>query len=264
MAARPRFVHLLQRATRQAASELAVARANEVDDGRVERRGACALVVEHGHEKRMLVGPAGERVEKELEPDVVRRLADCTHEGEVGSSEGDGIVGVFEHHLSAGGDRADVVFGVTLGRERHGLGGKDAPNLERAAHEIVPRRVRHLETADERSERLEAGPFAPRGDDGAGPVAGRDEAERLEARKGRSQRESVDSESQRELALGGQARTRAQAPCQDVAAQPVRDGIDHALPGDRGNGGQCLNRIGRRERRSRRQRIVGHRYSSIG
>ena len=71
-----------------------------------------ALVVEHRDELRVLVGPAGERVEEQLEADVARGLADRAHEREVGAREGDRVVACVLQHLRAGGDRGDVCSGV--------------------------------------------------------------------------------------------------------------------------------------------------------
>ena len=72
-------------------------------------------------------------------------------------------------------------LGVAVGGEGHRLGGEDAPELERAAHELVPRRVGQLQAFHERPQHLEAGALAPRGHDRPGSVPRRDEAQRLEA-----------------------------------------------------------------------------------
>ena len=72
---------------------------------------------------------------------------------------------------------------AALAAERHGLGREDAADLERAPHELVPRRVRELQPLHERPEHLEPGALLPRGDHVAGAVAGRDETQRLQARQ---------------------------------------------------------------------------------
>ena len=81
-------------------------------------------------------------------------------------------------------------------------------------------------------------------------MARRDEPERLEPRQRRAQRQPVDAERQRELALRGQARPGGEAPGEDLAAQPVGDGVDDARAGDGAEDGQRLGgRAGRDGRR---------------
>ena len=96
----------------------------------------------------------------------------------------------------------------------------------------MPRRVGRLERADERREHLEARALAPRRHDRAGAVARRDEAERLEARERRAQRQPVHPEGERELALGGQPGAGREAAAEDLAAEAVGHGVDDALAGD--------------------------------
>ena len=128
----------------------------------------------------MLVGPAGERVEEQLEPDAARGPADRAHQGDVGAGERHGVVRVLGEHLHARRDGVDVGVVVALGGEGRRLGGEDAPQLQRAAHQLVPRGVGQLEALDQRPEHLEPGPLAPRRHDRAGAVPRRHEAEGLE------------------------------------------------------------------------------------
>ncbi len=117
----------------------AVARLDDLDQRRVERHRGGGVVVEDGHQRRVLVRPAGERVEEQLEADAARGLADGAHEREVGAGEGDGIVDVLLQHLDACGDGVDVLGRVALGGEGHGL---DRRGCAAARARCAPARAR--------------------------------------------------------------------------------------------------------------------------
>src|SRR5271154_5416056 len=72
----PRFVDLFERLAREDTRGVAVACLDEFDHRRVQGRRSGAIVVQHRDELGVLVWPARERVEKELESNVARGLAD--------------------------------------------------------------------------------------------------------------------------------------------------------------------------------------------
>ena len=144
--ASPRRVERLERLARERAGRLAVARLDELDHRPVEGHRRRGVVVEGGLQGGVLVRPARERVEKELEADVPRGVADRAHEREVRAGEGERIV----HDARSApartlrSRRRRGPCGA-LGREGDGLRRQDPAQLEGAAHQLVPRRIGQLE-----------------------------------------------------------------------------------------------------------------------
>lgn len=207
-------------------------RLDEADDERVMLERARRHVVKLRDEIGVLVGEAREGVQDQLEPDVARGAEHGALERDVAARHRDRVVQVGALRLGNRVEGRDVFFGRAGRRERDGFGGEHAPHLEDRREQLLPRRVVLLERLRERAERVEARALAPRRDDRPGAVPRHDEPHRLEPRERRTQRQPVDPERQRELALGRQPRPGGEPPREDLPANPLDHGVDDARPRD--------------------------------
>ena len=137
---------------------------------------------------------------------------------------------------------------VALGGQGHGLDRQDAPQLERAAHELVPRRDR-ASFSPLTSVPSISSPARSRHEATTVPAPWRvvmRPSASSRASEARRVRRLTPRASESSRSLGSRVPGRRR-PDEDLAAQPVGDGVDHALPGDRGQRGERLR--GRREAR---------------
>ena len=246
----PCRVDRLELATHHGARELAVAARDQLDEDRVVDDRRVAAIEEHMNQLGVLVGEARERVEEQLERDVLRGVNHRPHEGDVPARERDGIPHPVSLLVGARPHRVEVGLGPPRRGEPDGLGCDDPADLQERDDELAPRRIFGAKAANPRRERVEPRTLAPVGHDRAGAVARRDEAERLEPGQRRAQRESVDPEGEGELPLGRNLHAGWQATGEDLPAQAVGHGVDDRRSGDRNEAGESVCRRGvRGERR---------------
>jgi hypothetical protein len=139
-----------------------------------------------------------------------------------------GRVGRGALRVGEGAERGAIGGRGAGGGQRDGFGGQRPPDLERGGDHVRPQRQVPEQVHGAVPQRIEhPDPL---------PLAGADEALRLEVGQRGAQRGAGDPERHRQLALGGQEGVGRCFAAEDRPAERVGDAVDGAIAGDGGQG----------------------------